>query len=79
MFAKIQKIDKGYGVRLPKAVLKELSLKENDTVEIEADDDTIYITRRLTKKELSDRDLNKSKIDEQFKKFKFRAPTVREL
>jgi len=59
MTTTVQKWGNSQGVRLPKAILEQLLLKENDRVEITAINDTIVIKRktrqRRAKKSLEER------------------------
>jgi antitoxin MazE len=59
MLATIQKWGNSQGVRLPKSILEEMLLKENDKVEIVSMNDTIIIRkatrRRRAKKSLGER------------------------
>ncbi len=51
MFTSIQKWGNSQAVRIPKALLEQASLKENDKVEIRAEDGTLVISpvrRRMT-------------------------------
>ena len=58
MTTTIQKWGNSQGVRLPKAVLEELLLKENDRVEISTDNDSIVI-KKSTRKRRSKKSLEK--------------------
>ena len=62
MLTTIQKWGNSQGVRLPKTILDELLLQENDTVEIEAENNSIVIKKatrkRRAKKSLEERFLN---------------------
>ena len=59
MITTIQKWGNSKGVRLPKSILDNLSMQENDTVEIMAEDDYIIIKktarRRRARKSLEER------------------------
>ena len=59
MMTTIQKWGNSQGVRLPKSILDELSLQENDPIEIVAANDSIIIMRvgrkRRAKKSLEER------------------------
>ena len=64
MLTTIQKWGNSQGVRLPKAILDELFLQENDQVEIETEKDSIIIKRAARKRRA------KKSIDELFKDYK---------
>jgi antitoxin MazE len=57
MQATIQKWGNSQGIRIPKAFLDALGMKENDTVELSRMDDNIVVTKVATKKynDLSER------------------------
>ena len=59
MLTTIQKWGNSQGVRLPKSILEKFLLKENDPVEIEANNDSIIIKKaarkRRAKKSLEER------------------------
>jgi len=59
MYATIQKWGNSHAVRLPKAILDELMMRENDTIEITSKDDNILIKKasrkRIAKKTLEER------------------------
>ena len=52
MYATIQKWGNSQAVRLPKGILEEADMHENDQVEIKADNDCIII-KRINKKHLT--------------------------
>jgi len=59
MTTTIQKWGNSQGVRLPKTILEKLSLRENDSVEITINNDSIVVTKtdrkRRAKKSLEER------------------------
>ena len=59
MLTTIQKWGNSQGIRVPKAILDELLLQENDSVEIVAENDSIIIKKarrkRRAKKSLTER------------------------
>ena len=61
MQATIQKWGNSQGIRIPKAFLEALGMKENDPVELNRVDDNIVITKVKEKKELT--------LDEIFKDY----------
>ena len=63
MLTTIQKWGNSQGVRLPKAILDELFLQENDQVEIEAENDSIIIKRATRKRRA------KKSLEELFKDY----------
>ena len=50
MFTTIQKWGNSQAVRLPKSILEEVSLEENDQVEIVSENETIIIKKAIRKR-----------------------------
>ena len=63
MTTTIQKWGNSQAVRLPKAILESLFLKENDAVEIKAVDDSIIISKAIRKRRA------KISLEERFKDY----------
>ncbi|MCL2153474.1 MAG: AbrB/MazE/SpoVT family DNA-binding domain-containing protein [Oscillospiraceae bacterium] len=63
MTTTIQKWGNSQAVRLPKAVLESLFLKENDAVEIKAVNDTIVISKAIRKRRA------KTSLEERFRDY----------
>ena len=63
MLTTIQKWGNSQGVRLPRSILEELFLKENDPVEIETKNDSIVIKKASRKRRA------KKSIEERLEKF----------
>lgn len=55
MTATLQKWGNSQGVRIPKQIIKDLNLKENDVLSIEKIDDTIVFKKAKIHKSLKDR------------------------
>ncbi len=55
MTATLQKWGNSQGIRIPKQIIKDLSLKENDILAIERIDDTIVFKKAKVHKSLKDR------------------------
>lgn len=49
----IQKWGNSNGIRIPKNILKSVSMEENDVVDISIEDDKIIIKKRDTKKHIT--------------------------
>ena len=82
MLTTVQKWGNSQGVRLPKSVLEELSLKENDPVEITTEKDLIIIKKaarkRRAKRSLEDRFENYTG-DYQCTEYDWGKPTGKEV
>ncbi|MCL1849017.1 MAG: AbrB/MazE/SpoVT family DNA-binding domain-containing protein, partial [Clostridiales bacterium] len=63
MMTTIQKWGNSQAVRLPKAILEEMSLQENDRVEIIAENDVIIIKKTTRKRRA------KKSLEERFKDY----------
>ena len=55
MTATLQKWGNSQGIRIPKQIIKDLSLKENDILSIERIDNTIVFKKAKVHKSLKDR------------------------
>lgn len=55
MFTSIQKWGNSQGIRIPKSILKEVGLKENDQVEIKVKDGGLFIAPVKKHKTLQER------------------------
>lgn len=55
MTATLQKWGNSQGIRIPKQIIKDLSLKENDILSIDRIDNTIVLKKEKVHKSLKDR------------------------
>lgn len=76
----IQKWGNSQGIRIPKAFLDALGMKENDLVELNRVDDNIVITKAKEKKELTLEDIFKDYTEEwAAEEFEWGSPVGKEV